>query len=65
MSQIYRIDYDTSYNSNPSFEYAISYENALKFKKYLERTEHLTHKVTIEAVNTIDDWIIKQEMDNV
>lgn len=64
MSQIYRIDYDTSYNGNPSYAYAISYENALKFKKYIERTEHLTHEVTIEIVNTIDDWIIKQEMNN-
>lgn len=64
MSQIYRIDYDTSYNSNPSYEYAISYENALKFKKHIEQTEKLTHEVTISSISTIDDWIVNKELDN-
>ena len=64
MSQIYRIDYDTSCNCNPSYEYTISYDNALKFKKYLEKTEPMVHDIKIVSVNTIDDWIINQEMEN-
>lgn len=64
MSQIYRIKYDESYNNSPQYEYAISYEAALRFKKIIENEKQLTHNVEIYPVQTIDDYVYNRDLEN-
>ena len=64
MSQIYKITYDESYNGNPRYEYAISYEAALRFKKIIESEKQLTHSVEIYPVQTIDDYVYNRDLEN-
>lgn len=64
MSQIYRIMYDESYNGNPQYEYAISYDAALRFKKIIEKEKQLTKMVEIYPVQTVDDYVYNRDLEN-
>lgn len=64
MSQIYRIKYDESYNGNPRYEYAITYDAAQRFKKIIENEKQLTHNVEIYPVQTVDDYVYNRDLEN-
>lgn len=64
MSQIYKIIYDESYNGNPQYEYAISYDAALRFKKIIEKEKQLTKMVEIYPVQTVDDYVYNRDLEN-
>ena len=56
--------YDESYNGNSQYEYAISYEAALKFKKIIEKEKQLTNSVKIYPVQTVDDYVYNRDLEN-
>jgi len=64
MSQIYRIMYDESYNDNPQYEYAITYDAAQRFKKIIEKEKQLTKMVEIYPVQTVDDYVYNRDLEN-
>lgn len=64
MSQIYKIIYDESYNGNPRYEYAITYDAAQRFKKIIENEKQLTHCVEIYPVQTVDDYVYNRDLEN-